>query len=110
MIYTPNVGKIYDINFFFIESSNQEEIDKDYIKIYDDSSFMIDFFEQIKKEAGKIPDILSPLFYHKNGAPSPISSFFSSQIDFSNYDIDSFIIKLTTNANLIYQKNSRFHI
>ncbi len=104
MIYSSNIGKIYDTIFFFVEYFNKDEIDKNYTKVFEDTSFMIECFNEIESEAPEIPDILYPLFYNRNGIASPVSSFFSAQIDFINDDIDSFTTKMMTNMDLIYRQ------
>ena len=103
MIYNSEPGRIYDTIFFFIEYFNEKEIDKDYIKIYEDTRFMVECFERVKSEAGKIPKLLSPFFCIADDRTSPVSSFFSRQIDFRIDTIDSFILKLSTNVNSLYQ-------
>ena len=103
MIYNSEPGKIYDTIFFFIELFNQECVERDYIKIYDDTRFMVECFNKVKSESGEIPKLLSPFFYIADGRISPVSAFFSNQMDFQKDNIDSFILKLTTNANLLYQ-------
>ncbi len=111
MIYNSEVGKIYDTIFFFIEYFNSKEIEKKYIKFYDDTSFMTNCYQQIRKSIQNIPDFLYPLFYIKDDIVAPLTAFFTSQIDFERDTIDTFLKKIAENQNLLYRCmiNHLFH-
>lgn len=94
-------AKIYDTIFFFIEYFNPKDIESGFTNVYDDTSFMLSCYEQVKAEVEDIPGYLSPLFLSPNGTVSPMSQFRSDYFDFENDNIDSFIVKIITNSDQI---------
>ena len=106
MNFKAEPGKIYDTIFFFIEYFNRHEIDNNYIKAFDNSELMLECYQYVEKKARAVPKLLRPLFYIEGKRVSPISVFFSNHFDFENDDIDTFILKLTTNSDVIYQNTA----
>jgi Transcriptional regulators len=104
MIYTTNIGKIYDSIFFLVEYFNKDFVESEFTKIYDDTSMMVACYNEIKQNITDIPNLLSPMFYINNGMASPFSSFFSNKIDVQSDDMDSFITKIKSNPDLLYKK------
>lgn len=97
MFLNQATAKIYDSIFFFIEYFNPDEIEKHFINCYDDPSFMISCYDQVRSGVGGIPEYLAPLFVFQNKIASPMSEFFSER--FGKYDsVDSFILGLVTDS------------
>ena len=103
MFLNQTAAKIYDSIFFFIEYFNPKEIEKNFTSCYDDTSFMISCYDQVRSGVGSIPDYLSPLFLYGDGVSSPISEFFSEHAGI--YDsIDSFIVELVSDSSQLRAK------
>ena len=97
MLLNQTTAKIYDSIFFFIEYFNPDEIEKHFINCYDDPSFMISCYNQVRSGVDGIPEYLAPLFIFPDRTASPMSEFFSEC--FGKYDsVDSFILRLVTDS------------
>ena len=104
MIYNTDIGKIYDTIFFFIEYFNQSKIEEDYKKLYDDTSGMFLYYDEVKKRTPELSEILLPLFWVNNiMAAAPVSAFLSRYLDFLNDDIGSIVKKIKKNSDKLYQ-------
>ena len=103
MNYNVNVSKIYDTIFFFVEYYNQSLIKEDYKRLYDDTSSMFLYYDEVKNRMPEFSEILLPLFWINNNMATPVSAFFSRHLDFQNDDIDSFIKKIKKDSDALYQ-------
>lgn len=98
MFLNQTTAKIYDSIFFFVEYFNPDEIEKHFTNRYDDPSFMISCYNQVRSGVGVIPEYLAPLFIFQDRITSPMSEFFSER--FGKYDsVDSFILGLVTDSS-----------
>ena len=103
MFLNQTAAKIYDSIFFFVEYFNPDEIEKHFTNRYDDPSFMISCYSQVRSGVGVIPEYLAPLFIFQDRITSPMSEFFSER--FGKYDsVDSFILGLVTDSDKLRAK------
>lgn len=103
MYFNSEIGKIYDSIFFFYEYYNEDIVQRDFINRYNDSQYMLHCFNQIKNKI-KLPEFLCPLFCAGDVRANLISDFFAEKISFHDDTIDSFISKILSNVDQIYQK------
>ncbi len=103
MNYKSDIGKIYDTIFFFLEYFNKTEVEDKYIKLYDDTDFMVECYREVADMMNDVPAILQPFFYMRDGVRSPITSFFATQIDIRNDNFESFIAKIKANPNVLLE-------
>lgn len=103
MTYIPEIGMIYDSIFFLIVHFNPQEIENNYTKQYRNSGFTRNCYQSIADQITYIPEFLLPFFTIKDGLSSPLSMFFSEEIDYQNDTIDSFIVKITTKSERLHQ-------
>ena len=104
MTFRSETGKLHDTQFFFHEYFCPEEVAERFSKQYADTGFMIQCFEEVKKEVGEIPEFLSPLFTGYNDAICAFTVFFVRQVDYAQDDIDSFILKTVTKSDALYRE------
>lgn len=101
MIKCTEIGKIYDSLFFCIEYFNEAAVNDTIINCYDDSDFMVKCYQDINKKIPVLPPILEPFFLCQNQKPSPMTEFFTDQIDFMNDSLESFLRKIVSNSNFL---------
>lgn len=76
MNFSPEMGKIYDTMFFFIEYYNKDFIEKNFKGKFSDISTMEAYFQEVKDKVEIAPVYLAPFFYLTSYHPSILSNLF----------------------------------
>lgn len=100
----PNIGKIYDTLFFCIRYFNDTAVTDRITNHFTDTSFMEECYHEIKAKIPTLPDILAPVFFYQDSAPTAMTEFFANQIDYENDTIDSFLKTITSKSDILYSK------
>ncbi len=104
MKYQEEIGKIYDTLFFCVTYFNKQAVKEVIIDNYDDTSFMVECYNEVEESVQYLPQILNPLFLYRNQKPTVMSDIFAKFIDFQNDNLDTFLNRLTEKSDYIYEK------
>lgn len=91
MNFNPEMGKIYDTIFFFIEYYNNDFLEKNFKGKFSDIRTMEAYFQEIKTKVGMIPVYLGPFFYLISDRPSIMSNLFIKHFGEINGELPNFL-------------------
>ena len=103
LIINQEIGRIYDTVFYCLTYFNEKAVEEVILNEFLNTAFMQRCYQEIKVNIPSLPEILRPVFYY-NQQSSVMTDFLTEQIDFKNETIDSFLKKLVSSSDVLFQK------